>query len=386
MGIFCIEMATVYKTFQYRIYPTHLQETLLENTLENCRLLYNKLLEQRNLLYEFEEKSIGCYDQISYTNYLKDNEIVELKTVHSQVLQNVAIRVELAFQAFFRRIKSGDTPGYPRFKGYGRYDSFTYPQTGFKIIDNQIKLSKIGNVDIKLHRPIEGTIKSCTIKRSSTNKWFITFSCEIESTEIIEDTSNAIGIDVGLHSFATLSDSTEIENPRFFRKEQKALAKEQRKLSEMPLPKDSTPTELRKRNKQKKRVSRIHERTRNKRKNFCHQQSRKIVNTYNTIFVEDINVNRLLQKEKYNTGMHKSLTDAAWSMFFDFLTYKAADAGKLMIKVNPAYTSQTCSACGHRHAMSLNDRQFICECCGLSLDRDLNAAVNIKALGLQSLA
>ena len=158
------------KTFKYRIYPSKSQLAILDVTFEECRLLYNHFLSQRKSAWEDSGESVGCYTQISSLGVLKE-ERQSLRNVHSQVLQNVAVRADLAFQAFFRRVKKGDTPGYPRFKAHKRHDSFTYPQTGFKFKDNYIKLSKIGNVKIHQHRPIEGEIKTCTIKCSPTGKW-----------------------------------------------------------------------------------------------------------------------------------------------------------------------------------------------------------------------
>lgn len=312
------------------------------------------------------------YEQHASLPALKEQR-PSLASVHSQVLQNVAVRIDLAFKAFFRRVKASENPGYPRFRGKGRYDSFTFPQSGFSLDGNILRLSKIGNVKVVLHRPVEGNIKTCTIKRSSTDKWYVMFSCEWEPTPLPEN-NEAVGIDVGLHSFATLSTGEHIENPRFFRQEEKALAKAQRKLS-----KAEKGTLERK--KRRKVVARIHERIAWKRQDFIHQHSRRIINRFGIIAVEDIHVKRML----HNHCLAKSISDAAWSGFFQLLAQKAAWATRQFVAVNPAYTSQTCSSCGHRQKMPLSERVFKCPCCGLELDRDHNAAVNILGLGLQSL-
>jgi putative transposase len=359
------------KAFQYRIYPTKKQLKTLSATLEECRWLYNHLLRQRKTTYEQTGKGLSLYEQQKTFSVLKA-ERPSLDTVHSQVLQNVAVRVDLAMKAFFRRVKAGEKPGHPRFKGHGRYDSITYPQSGFSIThDNRVCLSKIGSVKMVCHRPIRGTVKTCTLTRSSTGKWSITFSCECEP-ERLEDTPKEVGIDVGIKTFATLSDGQEIENPRFFRKEQKALAKVQRKHSK--LAKGS-----RERRKHRKAVARVHERIKFRRSNFTHQNSRRIVNENGLICVEDLHVNRMI----HNHCLAKSIADAAWSAFFAQLSCKAEEAGRQLIKVNPAYTSQTCSRCGHRQKMLLSERIFDCSCCFLHIDRDLNAAQNILALGRQ---
>lgn len=363
------------KTFIYRIYPTKSQESKLNATLDQCRWLYNTLLEQRNIYYDEAKIKVGLYSQQAYIPHLKEEQ-PSLNIVYGQVLQNVNLRVDLAFQAFFRRIKAGETPGYPRFRSANRYDSFCYPQykNGVKLSGSQLQLSKIGNVKLVLHRPLEGTPKTVTIKKSSTGKWYAAFSCEWEPTTL-PVREEQVGIDVGLTTFASLSNGETIENPRFFRQEEKELARVSRRLS-----RQDKGTKVRQR--ARKAVARVHERTGFKRHNFAHQNARKVVNNNQIIAVEDLSINNML----HNRCLAKSISDAAWRMFSDLLACKAEWAGRQFIKVNPAYTSQTCSECGHRQKMPLSDRTYICPCCGVILDRDLNASINILRLGLQSLA
>lgn len=301
----------------------------------------------------------------------------ELKTVHSQVLQNVARRVELAFQAFFRRVKQGETPGYPRLKGHGQYDSITYPQSGYKIGDSTVSLSLLGKqeqVKAKIHRLIVGTIKTCTVRRYG-KKWFVCFSVEQETIPL-PPCVDAIGLDAGLHSFMALSNGEFIHNPRFFRKDEKALAKAGKKQSK-------TKKRSAARRKANKVLSRIHERIRNRRHNFVHQTARRMVNRFGVIAVEKLNVKNMLG----NHCLAKSISDASWSMFRSALTQKAESAAREVIAVNPAYTSQDCSVCGYRPdglegrtKKKLSDRWHNCPICTASLDRDTNAAVNILAL------
>src|SRR5437588_121092 len=219
------------KTFQYRLYPTKKQVHRLNETLDECRWLYNHLLEKRKTAYEQEGKSLSLYEQQASFGGLKA-ERPSLTTVHSQVLQNVAVRIDLAFKAFFRRLREhADTPGFPRFRGQQRYDSFTFPQSGFRMTHaDRVCLSKIGSLKMVSHRALRGTLKTCTIRRSSTGKWYVSFSVECDPLRLPE-TPSQVGIDVGLKTFATLSTAEEIANPRFFRKEEKALAKVQHKLS-----------------------------------------------------------------------------------------------------------------------------------------------------------
>jgi putative transposase len=362
----------MHKMFVYRIFPTKKQETRLNETLHECRWLYNHLLEMRKKAFEQEGTSLSCYGQQATYPMLKQ-ERPSLSMVHSQVLQNVAVRIDLAFKAFFRRCKAGEKPGYPRFRGGDRYDSFTFPQSGFQI-DEQGKLSAsgIGHIKMVLHRPLRGKIKTLTLRRSATGKWYASFSVACEP-ERLPECAETVGIDVGLTTFASLSTGEAIANPRFFRKEEKALAKVQRKHSTLT---QGTPQ----RRKHRKAVARVHERIAFRRDNFTHQESRNIVNHFGVIAVEDLMVNRMV----HNHCIAKSISDAAWSAFFSHLSAKAEEAGRQCIKVNPAYTSQECSRCHHRQSMPLSERTYHCPCCLLSLDRDLNAARNILRLGLQS--
>src|SRR5713101_9468734 len=248
------------KMYQYRLYPTKKQAQKLNETLDECRWLYNHLLAMRKTAYERDGISLTCFQQ-HYTFPVLKQERPSLTTVHSPILQNVALRVDLAFKAFFRRVREhAQDPGFPRFKGQGRYDSFTFPQSGFSLThDDRVTLSKIGSVKMVYHRPVKGKMKTCTIRRSSTGKWYVFFSCEVEP-ERLPECQEQVGIDVGLKSFATLSNGEAIANPRFFRKEEKALAKVQRKHSQLA---KGSPE----RRKHRKVVARVHERIRFRRDN-----------------------------------------------------------------------------------------------------------------------
>src|SRR2546430_2679740 len=368
------------KMLKYRIYPTKKQEKKLNETLEECRWLYNHLLEMRKTAYEQDGLALTCFQQQNSFPVLK-HERRSLSSVHSQILQNVAVRVDLAFKAFFRRVKAGEKAGYPRFRGSDRYDSFTFPQSGFSLThDDRVALSKIGRVKMVYHRPMKGKVKTCSVQRSSTGKWSVSFSCECEP-ERLEPTPTQVGIDVGLKTFATFSNGEEIENPRFFRKEEKALAKVNRTHSKLV---KGSPE----RRKHRKVVARVHERIKFRRDNFTHQQSRQIVDRFGLICVEDLHVNCMV----HNHCLAKSIHDAAWTGFFDKLFAKAEEAGRTAVKVNPAYTSQDCSrdpvwgtGNHHRQIMPLSERTYHCPRCLLSIDRDLNAALNIRGLGLQAL-
>jgi putative transposase len=362
------------KAMKYRLKPTKKQAHLLDNQLEECRCLYNHFLEDRKRGWEERQESLSYYGQKATLPTMKAY-CPELSNVHSQVLQDVAMRVDLAFKAFFRRCKAGEEPGYPRFRGYGRYDSMTFPQygNGCQLVDGVLKLSKVGALRVVQHRSLEGTPKTCTIRRSATGKWYVTIACEVEA-QPLPATGEAVGIDVGLLSFAALSTGESTPCPKFLRTDEKDLKRTQRKLSSAV---KGTPE----RRKRRKIVARVHERISNRRANFTHQESRRLVNRFDLIAVEDLSVNRMI----HNHCLAKSIHDAAWSQFATFLSYKAAWAGRAFVAVNPAYTSQDCSGCGHRQKKTLGERVHVCSCCGLTLDRDHNAAINILTLGQQSL-
>lgn len=364
------------KCFKYRIYPTKAQETLLNNCLEECRWLYNHTLATRKDAWEQEQRSVNWYQTKAAIPTLK-MERPSLSNVHSQVLQDVTMRVDLAYKAFFRRIKAGEDPGYPRFKGEGRYNSITYPQygNGAKLEENRLVISKIGAVRVKLPRELCGKPKTVCIRRSSTGKWFATFSCEYVPSPLPEEPKR-IGIDVGTQTFATLSTGEKIDNPRFFRKEQKALAKAQRRLNKSK----GQP-------KFRKVVSRVHERIANKRSDFAHKLSRQLVNTYGVIVFEKLDIKGMMSQHTvvFGNKLNKSIADVAWHQFAQFVSYKAADAGRIFLQVDPRNTSKRCSRCSSIVPKELGDRIHDCPHCGLVLDRDHNAAINILALGLQSI-
>ena len=366
------------KTFKYRLYPSKAQKRQLGATLRDCCWLYNQFLEERKTLWETEQKRVSCFDQIKSLPIRKE-EKPSLRKIHSQVLQNIPKRLDEAFQGFFRRAKSGEKAGFPRFHGHHRYDSITFPQVqtgGCRITeDGFLAVSKIGNVRIVLHRPLEGISKTATIKRTQTGKWFVTFSCEWEPTALPSNNSK-IGIDMGVRTFAALSDGSKIENPNFFKQEQKALAKAQRKLAKQA--KGS-----KERASARKVVSRVYERLANRRNNFAHQESRKIVNKYETIFVEALKIQSLLQKENSCSAKKRGIADAAWRQFLTLLSVKAEWAARTYVEVNPAYTSKTCSVCGNIEYDFGSAKTFLCSQCSHKEDRDTNAAKNIFALGIQ---
>jgi putative transposase len=358
------------RSFRYRLYPTKKQQRLLIEWLELCCDVYNAALDERKSAYRVAGVSIDYTQQCAELHGCK---VVrpELAHVNSQVLQDVVKRVDLAFASFFRRMAQGQKAGHPRFRSRRRYNSLTFKQYGnsfYFSAQGKLVLSKIGHVKLVKHRPWKGMPKTATVTRASTGKWFVSISCdevpEVQALTLTEE----VGIDVGLKTFAYLSTGEHIENPRFFREEEKALAKAQRKLSKA---KKGTPE----RAKRRKVVARVHERIRFRRENFINQQVARLIARFELIAVEALVVRSMVQNPK----LAKSIADAAWSAFFTQLVLKAEEAARQVVKVTPAYTSQTCSGCGHRQELPLSVRIYECSNCSLRRDRDHNASLNILA-------
>ena len=354
------------KTFQFRLYPNRQQREKLTATLEVCRELYNAGLQERIEAWK-RRTPVRVFDQI---NQLPDIKAVrpDVAGVFSQVLQDTLRRLDKTYQAFFGRVKRGQKAGFPRFKGRNRYDSFTYPQSGFEL-KGRLQLSKIGNVKIKQHRDIEGHIKTLTIRREAGN-WYACFSVEYEPKHLPEN-GDAIGLDMGLENFATRSDGKPIPNHKFYQQAQAKLRRAQRKVA-------------RPKNKKSKRrrkaillLQKAHQHVANQRKDFQHQEAYKLVRDFGTIVVEDLNVKGL------SGGMlSKSVHDVGWSSFIALLRYKAENAGRQLIEVDPRYTSQECPQCHALEKERLSERVHRCDC-GLTMGRDHAAALVILRRGLR---
>ena len=366
------------KSFKYRIYLTNGQRCILEQQLEECRWAYNELLAERKRAYEERGESLRLYDTQALLPVWKLTRPA-LKLVHSLVLQNVNIRVDLAFHAFFRRVKEGvEKAGFPRFKSFGRYDSLTYAQygNGVRLEDERLILSKVGAVHVVLHRPVAGTPKTVTLTRSRTGKWFACFSCETEA-EPLPPTGEIVGVDVGLHNFATLSNGKPpIPNPRFYRRDEADLKRVQQR-KDAAKNAQNWPENA----KEKGILACIHERIANRRSDFAHTESRTLVNAYQVIVFEDLAPMEMGRSR----GMRKSIVDVAWTQFIQMTVAKAEEAGRRVILVNPKNTTKMCSTCGEIVPKKLSVRVHTCPVCGLVMDRDENAALNILQRGLLSL-
>lgn len=353
------------KALKYRLYPTREQARKLSETLWLCSIVYNTCLAERRDCWELGGHSVTAYDQINRLPELKKTD-ERFKQIHSQVLQDTIRRLDKTFEAFFRRVKVGEKPGYPRFKPVRRYDSFTFPQapSGCQLQGNRLVLSKIGAVKVKLHREVSGKVKTVTIMRQADG-WYACFSCEVERN-ILPVSDKVVGVDLGLESFAITSDGEFFPASKHLRRAERSLKRLQRQVSRRK--KGSH-----RRKKAVRQLAKAHLHVANQRKDTAHKAARSLVNRYGVIAVEDLQVSNMVK----NHHLAKSISDAGWNLFVNILMGKAAEAGREVFKVDPRDTSQACSGCGVLVPKPLSQRWHTCPDCGASLHRDVNAARNI---------
>jgi putative transposase len=367
-----MEQQIVHKTFRYKLKPSPEQERELERVLMLCRHIYNAAVGERREAWRMRGVTVTYYQQKAELPGIKEA-MPEYAEVNAQVLQDVALRVDRAFQAFFRRLKSGETPGYPRFHGRARYNSFTYPQAGdhggARLDNGFLVLSKIGRIGVRWSRPMEGMPKTVTISREADG-WYVCFSCADVPGQPLPATGQETGIDLGIEAFATLSDGTRIFTPGWYRKAERALKTAQRRVSR------------RKKGSHRRRkainlLARAHQKVKRQRQDFHHKTALALVRQYDAIYHENLQPANLVK----NHHLAKSSSDAGWGAFLTILTHKAACAGRRIVGVNPAYTSQQCSGCGVLVTKGLSVRWHSCPDCGTSLHRDHNAAKNRERAG-----
>jgi len=361
---------TVRKTFKEKLRPTPEQERQLEAVLWRCRTPYNTALEQRITAWQRCHVSVSRYQQEAELKAIRA-EMPDYAAIHSHVLQDVLARLDKTYQAFFRRVERGEKAGFPRFKGRSRYHGFTFKEygNGARLENGALVLSKIGRISVHWSRPIAGTPKTVTISKEADG-WYVAISCAEVPCTPLPLTSQETGIDLGLESFATLADGSQIANPRIFRVAEMALKRAQRRVSRRK--KDSH-----RRRKAVVLLAKAHQHVRNQRRNFHHQEACKLLQQYDAIYYEDLRVRNMVR----NHRLAKSIVDAGWRAFLTILTFKAESAGKRVQAVNPAFTSQACSGCGVIVSKGFSVRWHTCPDCGTSLHRDHNAALNILRLG-----
>lgn len=361
------------RTFKYRLQANKATLEKADNWIMLCRYLYNAALEERIGAWRHGRHSLSEYGQAHELVELKQA-LPEYKQVNAQVLKDVIYRLDKTYKSFFRRVKSGENPGFPRFKGRNRYHSFTLKVTGnpngWKLDGKYLHVTNIGIFKMFYDRPIQGNIKTVTIIKSTIGYWFVCFSCDNVPTTPPSPTGKEIGIDVGLEAFAVDSEGHKVENPKYLRQAEAILRRAQRRLSRRK--KGSN-----RRKKARILVAKAHEHIRNQRLDFLHKTANYYVANYDRIYVEDLNVKGMVR----NHYLAKSISDASWGVFFNYLSYKAESAGREVIRVNPNGTSQICSGCHEKVDKSLAVRIHCCPYCGLVMDRDENAARNILGGG-----
>lgn len=336
------------------------------SVLAVCRHFYNMCLEDRKWSYELEGRSIHKNEQIKQARLYRQT-FPQAQIVFSQTLQSAVGDLSKAFDAFFRRVKAGEKAGYPRFKGRERFNSFNFPQfgVGAKLDGRRLKLYGIGRVPVRWHRQIEGDIKTVRIVHKA-GRWYACFACEVPESAPLPETGRVVGIDVGISALITTSAGEKVANPKFYRDAQAELRRRQSRLARAKKVSKN-------RRKALRTVQRQQIHTANQRSDMLHKLSTALVQACDGIALEDLTIRNMVR----NHHLSKSILDSGWGMFKQYLTYKAASAGREIRLVNPAYTSKCCSNCGAMfQSFDLSTRWVECDC-GLSMDRDRNAAINI---------
>ncbi len=355
------------QAFVYRLYPSRTQERTMESILTTTRSFYNSLLAERTQAWEERGERVTKVQQLRRVKERKATN-PDAAAVHSHILQVVADDLDKAFLAFFRRVRTGEKPGYPRFRGANRWTNFGLkePGNGFKL-DGRLKVSGVGRLPVRWHRPIEGNIKTVRISKKA-GKWYAAFSCVVPDKEPLPATGTSIGIDVALTHLLTTSEGDTIENPRWYRTEQTKLRIIQRRIARRKKGGSN-------RSKAVAQVQRQHERIGNRRKDYLNKLVADLVHSHDLIAVEDLRITNMTR----NHHLSKSILDTGWGYLASHLMRKAACAGREVCLVDPSYTSKTCSGCGEQFTqeITLSVRWVTCQACGVSLDRDHNAASNI---------
>lgn len=354
--------------FKYPLRPTRAQAAVLSRWLGVCCDLYNAALQERRDAWRIAGKHVGRFDQERQLTEVREAD-PEIAAVPRDVACSAIRRVDLAFQGFFRRCKSGETPGHPRFRSRRRYDSFTFNLINFggSVDGNQVRVPKLGAVRFHRYRPVEGEPRTVTIRREAVG-WSVSICCELGDAPAKAIVRSAAGIDLGLTTFATLSDGAEVANPRWFRAGAAQLKRRQQMLARRQRGSVS-------RERARIQVARAYEHVANQRKDFGRKLACSLFRRYDLIAHEDLEIRRMV-----GGSFAKSIGDAAWGVFLHALHCKAERAGKHAIAVDPRGTTQRCSGCGQKVPKGIGDRVHACDC-GVTLGRDHNAAVNILALG-----
>lgn len=368
-------MAKQNKAYKFRLYPTVEQSLIIHKTFGCVRFVYNKMLDERKATYELLKEDKEALKKVKHPTPAKYKKEFEwLKEVDSLALANAQLNLDKAYKAFFKGHAK-----YPKFKSKRHHQSYTtnVVNGNIQLIDGYIKLPKLKMVKVKQHRaiPSQYTIKSCTLSITASGKYFISILTEYEKEIESKEIKKVVGLDFAMNGLFVDSEGKRANYPKFYRQMLNQLAKEQRTLSRRKKGSSNW-------HKQRIRVAKIQEKVANQRRNFLHHKSKELVATYDAIIVEDLDMKGMSRALKFG----KSAADNGWGMFTSFLKYKLYEQGKHFVKIDKWYPStKACSSCGSMNEIQLSERTYQC-ICGLSLDRDYNAAINIKKEGIRTLS
>ena len=374
------------RAYKFRLRPTARQHVALLACLDDHRALYNAALEERRGRWLWNRQSVRYGDQSAQLKAIR--ELCPEQARWSFSSQQATLRrLNRAFDAFFRRVKTGQKPGFPRFRSEHRWDSVEWPKDGdgcrWRPEHRQIYLQGIGTVKVSMHRSVDGVVKTILVRREG-RRWFLVLSCDEVPVKPLPATGAVVGIDVGITVFLATSDGELVENPRHARKAAGGLAFAQQVLSRKKRGYEN-------RRRQRETVANRHRKVANQRRDFHHKLARRLVTNYDVLVIEDLPVKKMsrsasgtLAKPGVNvaakSGLNRSILDAGWAQFASILAGKAEEAGRSLIRVNPRHTSQTHWRCGLSGAR--NGIAFSCPHCSMNEHADLNAAHNILRAGL----